>query len=1221
MEEKQEFEDIKTHLQITVPIEGNYRIDKYNFTFGNFKRQNTLLFALETFILSAQYFYQNPGLAFRDTNGYITFWNFGDKNFYTLSINDITGTENMSFTGINNSLQKLIKKQRSLSGTDWRFDHSLLFYAAYCNDELRNPRLVLSENFTDNDIVMHDDDGIDEGMTIPSVHIRDIFNYTNTELIIRKKFKITLNENMENFIVNQYFFPIKLLFQKSFFHFKMPLNNCNIYLSKALEEMKQIARKYCEPDLFIPEPENDINYKLHSLRFNPEFDDLDDDDDDSDNNDETQQEKRAKEEKRKARNLMMKTTFNERIQLEQKKKKIKKPEEWNNIFLDWQWSLLSEDEQMLKNTLLLLKRIITRTNNEIEQLQKQIDHKIATNYPENRILIKSINDLSEKMKQQSLTNYRLSQIHYEQNEIDEGELENYKRQYKEVIDKIERFWDIAYEQEEKNDMIDNDDLLELIEKHVSIENTIKEDESINNLMLKIEQKKRENIMVYKNWCSDNRVREVMSKSMKSVVQNWNDEIFQSNYQTISFEEIDGENDVGIIFRKKHIQNIDRLLGLRYTLINFQLIEHMIYSTFNYWISNVLHLFMVGAKGKGKSETCKVARDSFLPNLIIYQSFLPSPKFLTGKTNPINNSILWIDEVPDVFISKESDANNGKNNARADMKTLLQSDRVNYTVFAFTDKKKGGKGNAADNRTQLTMSNHVKNGFLITGNTAPPRNDPLPDRLLIENIFVDDKNIINLLVQTLNLLKLDKNFKREKDLFLNSLKLKQTVLLNFFMYSSAGMFGSKIPPYTDQVTCLLNDNILKKFCNVFKTYDYGPRSMKRLQTVTIGVMYERIFAELFLLENSRYRYNEEKGFIYDHIKYSDINEREEPHVPGKEEVFHQIMIRSYTNINDLCSALSLTNCERLNKIEKEITQVLFDRLLMLTNYSFVKRINGKSLKRYFDEKANPNKTLGFRFVRDTNEGIIYDPNFIVLYFGKSKREAILEIQSNLSSHVVPSQVEAVIDGFKKHPVNTSISYKKVIHKIKVGDDSVYFHPPTVGNATNQTTTVQGIRGNFCSELYYKGKFSLQFNVHGLKDFLELKESVLFDKFKDILKNSFESMICFDKKLFIFDSKKREVISMKDHIVDNSDRVCRINKIKVPNPYYRMDETNWNIYHGANNLNSNDYHLNKLLKQINTNQNFEFSKDIDEISEKIHFERMKISEEEIRALKKERYDLFN
>jgi hypothetical protein len=44
MEEKQQIDDIQTHLQITIPIEGNYRTDKYNFKFGSSIKIKLLFF-------------------------------------------------------------------------------------------------------------------------------------------------------------------------------------------------------------------------------------------------------------------------------------------------------------------------------------------------------------------------------------------------------------------------------------------------------------------------------------------------------------------------------------------------------------------------------------------------------------------------------------------------------------------------------------------------------------------------------------------------------------------------------------------------------------------------------------------------------------------------------------------------------------------------------------------------------------------------------------------------------------------------------------------------------------------------------------------------------------------------------------------------------------------------------------------------------------------------
>ena len=103
-----------------------------------------------------------------------------------------------------------------------------------------------------------------------------------------------------------------------------------------------------------------------------------------------------------------------------------------------------------------------------------------------------------------------------------------------------------------------------------------------------------------------------------------------------------------------------------------------------------------------------------------------------------------------------------------------------------------------------------------------------------------------------ILSADIYLKIKKREFENLQRLEQVVILTFLIYSSSGMFGNDMP-FTTHIIDLLCERVLKEFAKVFKTYKFGPRDIQRLRNCVLSSALQRAFAQLFLVENSRYKF--------------------------------------------------------------------------------------------------------------------------------------------------------------------------------------------------------------------------------------------------------------------------------------------------------------------------------------------------------------------------------
>jgi hypothetical protein len=1216
----------KKHLQITIPIKENYNIDHFNFTFGDFKDENTVMFSLETFILNSQYTHLQK-TPYPHRYAYVTFWEFGPNIFYTLSIfdrdredyldtsededvmiDDIEGGNNNNnewYKDLDITLKKLLKKQDRIIDADKRFVHSIIFYDLFCKNKLKDQQNIVEYNFTDKT----QRSSYTNNLLEPN-HINDIFNYNNTKMLF-KQFDDNIydytEEQLKLHITSQYSFPIRLLFLKGFFSYKMPVNPCNIFQNESLKLMNDQALNYPYPSLRVPLLENDYNYDLHCLNFVKEEDNMVDVDQTDEERREREKkmsdsEKKMNEEKKKRENYILQSTYHRRIKDEFRKKKMKEKPPIGNIFISRKWSLLSQEDEILKDPILFLREVFKSRVEEIEKCQEMIDKIIYNKYGRKYELEKIISKKKEFYVDSSLKEFNLAQIKYECDETNIDYIEA-----RDNFFKIIRFFDglISGEIVLNNSVLDEEEkkLYDEIAELRSINIRIKNDETIKKYKSDIQNLRKEINRIYHNWCEDIKVKAIFSDSTKSVVNSWKISDTKSpirkDYCVIDSDNME-EKEIGNIYRKWQISNICVYFGLKFTYINYMILEHICYTLFNYHIENPSHVFFNGSKGIGKSETIKTAYDTFLRDLIVRAGELYSAKALTTTHVPINNAIYFLDEATVIFSSSETSKKNNDvlNEKRNRAKTVLSSNKYVYTVFTRCEE--------SGDRVQLTICNSIRIGHALTGNIAPKKGDPLTDRLLVDNMQVDYSDIINSLIHTKKLLDLDENFKKTNEMFNNSIKLKQTVLLNYLIYVSTCVFGRKTKPFTDQVTSLLIDDILKNFFSVFKTYDYGPRSWNKVSSHIIGCMFERIFAELFLIKDkSKYGFDPVKGVIVNKINNSVID---------KEEVYNDIHIRSYTEVNDILNAINLTNCERINNIEKEVISCLCDKFLKLGSYHFVNRTDGTSLRNYFINQIKNNSKLSFKQIKVRSDGTIYDPNFIIINFGKNKKESLCEIKAMLGSDciVTLSQIEFVLDGLG-FMIHSQIKYKNLLHG---NDDSCQFLP-ILGN--NQHTTVQSVRSELCSQFHEKGKFCLAFSVHGLRELFNFKNVDMFDKYKEIMVDSLKSVIFFDKEIFIYDkNNKMETFKIKDEIIHRDIKEDEIMiDVKVKNMFYGNNNNKWSSYCGINRNDNKvkNIHLSKLLNGL-SKKNFVFESDIDELSRKIHFERNNFSEEQIKKLQKER-----
>jgi len=328
-----------------------------------------------------------------------------------------------------------------------------------------------------------------------------------------------------------------------------------------------------------------------------------------------------------------------------------------------------------------------------------------------------------------------------------------------------------------------------------------------------------------------------------------------------------------------------------------------------------HLRVIGTRGKGKSRTSKIIKRISIPNIYISQITLFSPKALATNHNFNNYGVYLFDEVPSVFNQDGNNSrDNGDNGFFQVMKTLMSDDRFCYTFFHWEVREMFGKGatnrrkNTTANRMQVNSYQHSRNGYAFNSNDLPnDKFDPMNDRIHSHILLTDKENIINEMSQTEELLPLDPHLQKKKNQFENMKRLEQVVIYSYLIFCSIGMYGDNMP-FTTYITDLLSKNVLSEFSKTFKTYIYGPRDIKRLSNSVLHSMLQRIFAELFLVENSKYKFGDVYGFIFDESLEKDIEEineigeletfRVEDHRrPKIEEICYEIHKRAYTTIND------------------------------------------------------------------------------------------------------------------------------------------------------------------------------------------------------------------------------------------------------------------------------------------------------------------------------------
>lgn len=601
-----------------------------------------------------------------------------------------------------------------------------------------------------------------------------------------------------------------------------------------------------------------------------------------------------------------------------------------------------------------------------------------------------------------------------------------------------------------------------------------------------------------------------------------------------------------------------------------------------------HLFVVSPPEVGKSYTLKMFASHSVPGLCIMMGArLPSDK---ADTDSLKNkyTVKMMDEAPREFFDMVKNMKNEDAQRANVVKNGLAESYNTYPVLVMSEKNKTAGGelvNITNNRRTVEITIQRSELWILLSNVMTNPRSAIGTRLCItQDVRIQDPRRVSRIMGCTSLLKQSRKDCLEYEMYVNMIKLMQTVCCNFFLRITCGYFSLQ-HDVTTEIMDLMIEPVTYEMKIKFKGSTFGARKFDRMLIMTKCKMVERVFSMLFLRPNSMYKFD---GVI----KNVETNE-----VATIDDIMYEMRKLMYTTTDDVAYALSSLHVETHSAGERLFLQYFYN-LFKVDQYKLnEKHITRNNLSEYTNKVIKGSNAIGYKINEQKTVNpqltIVYDPNILVAKW--TTRDHFIKFISQ-EIGISESQIEFLIESLKSSPVHVKYIYEGITETDVSGKESKY----DIRN-THSANTTQDEHRSFVTEYNDKKGYKIGFQIQGFAELKTLFDVTPLMSFADTIQRSFMSEDNFHN-INMYDESNLINFTWKDalKIKDYNTIAGRTLEIKNVIKTFEGDA----FPKKTTSIPS----LKKIFDSMSSGQNIKIDCDINELSQRVHFDKLGLDKKE-------------
>lgn len=429
------------------------------------------------------------------------------------------------------------------------------------------------------------------------------------------------------------------------------------------------------------------------------------------------------------------------------------------------------------------------------------------------------------------------------------------------------------------------------------------------------------------------------------------------------------------------------------------LSHM--SCYSNEFTTKINIFMNGPQGIGKSYMMERVAELFPSNAFQFQSILGSEKSDFTYNNPDNFSSIARSEPPASYIMPFRKLSSTEKARFEGDKEKMSSCKSSYTVMGTNENEP----DPLKRRRRLNITNEHHQQVNCCGNDPMQTTPAFRDRWVhvsktVKRTRVNDMPRRKKFLKTMNDVGMNAEVFNE---YVQKYARNHYVLYVFYrMFEN---FKCTVKGSTDHVAHMILTTLLDRLHDR-NIATHGSRDYERVIHLSKILMRLRVARMLFAFPNSIY-YNED-------IDIGNIS-----------KYMREFEKRAYVQFDDVISAVYLLLVQWLPPIKKDVIKFFSSKILRIKNHIGKDVIETPSEYGAFINKANKDVTCAKSSSSFTNEPTTYDPNYIEMEF-PNQEAMITYIRESMTPTYDRGDVRQIVYTLKNTLVKPKYYYNQLTH---------------------------------------------------------------------------------------------------------------------------------------------------------------------------------------------------